>query len=70
MLLQNGADVNIKDNSGQIPINKINSHNEEIWIDLIEAGSEHMVKEKGHLRSEGKDYIIRKGDIVKYLFNV
>lgn len=40
------------------------------YNDLIEAGSEHMVKEKGHLRSEGRDYIIHESDIVKYLFNV
>ncbi|MBN2038523.1 MAG: redox-regulated ATPase YchF [Spirochaetes bacterium] len=40
------------------------------YDDLIESGSEHIVKEKGHLRSEGKDYIIKEGDIVKFLFNV
>jgi ankyrin repeat protein len=43
ILLQNGADVNIKDNSGQIAINKISGHNEEIWIALIEAGSDLTV---------------------------
>jgi ribosome-binding ATPase YchF (GTP1/OBG family) len=38
--------------------------------DLITAGSEHAVREAGKLRSEGKDYVIRDGDIVRYLFNV
>lgn len=40
------------------------------YNDLIEAGSEHHVKELGHVRSEGKEYIIKEGDIVKFLFNV
>jgi len=38
--------------------------------DLAAAGSEHAVKEKGHLRSEGKEYVVEEGDIVRYLFNV
>ncbi len=40
------------------------------YTDLAGAGSEHVIREKGHLRSEGKEYIIREGDIVRYLFNV
>jgi ribosome-binding ATPase YchF (GTP1/OBG family) len=38
--------------------------------DLMEAGSEPGVKESGRLRSEGKDYIIKDGDIVHYHFNL
>jgi GTP-binding protein YchF len=38
--------------------------------DLVSAGSEHAVREAGKLRSEGKDYVIRDGDIVRYLFNI
>jgi hypothetical protein len=38
--------------------------------DLIAVGNEHAVREAGKLRSEGKDYVIRDGDIVRYLFNV
>jgi len=38
--------------------------------DLITAGSEHGVRASGRLRSEGKDYVIQEGDIVRYLFNV
>jgi len=38
--------------------------------DLLEHGSEHAVKDRGLLRSEGKDYVICDGDIVRYLFNV
>ncbi len=37
------------------------------YNDLIQAGSEHHIKEMGHLRSEGRDYIIKDGDIVRYL---
>jgi GTP-binding protein YchF len=38
--------------------------------DLIELGSEHAVKEKGLLKFEGKDYVVKEGDVIKYLFNV
>jgi ribosome-binding ATPase YchF (GTP1/OBG family) len=38
--------------------------------DLLDAGSEHEIREKGKLRSEGKDYVIADGDIVRYLFNI
>lgn len=40
------------------------------YNDLVQAGSEHAIKEMGKLRSEGKEYIIQEGDIVHYLFNV
>lgn len=38
--------------------------------DLVAFGSEHAAKEKGRLRSEGKDYIVKDGDIIRFLFNV
>ncbi len=38
---------------------------------FIEAGSSiSAVREKGLLRSEGKDYVVRDGDIINFLFNV
>ena len=37
---------------------------------LVELGSEQAVKEKGKMRSEGKDYIIQEGDVVNFRFNV
>lgn len=40
------------------------------YNDLIEAGSEHRVREIGRLRSEGKGYIVKNGDIIRFLFNV
>jgi len=40
------------------------------YNDLIEQGSMAAVKEKGLLRSEGKDYIMQDGDIVLFRFNV
>jgi GTP-binding protein YchF len=40
------------------------------YDDLVNAGSEHDVKESGRLRSEGKDYVICEGDIVHFLFNL
>lgn len=38
--------------------------------DLIAAGSELKVKEQGKMRLEGKDYIMRDGDICHFRFNV
>lgn len=38
--------------------------------DLVREGSEKAVKEKGLMRSEGKDYVIADGDIVLFRFNV
>lgn len=38
--------------------------------DFIACGSEHGAREKGLLRSEGKDYLIQDGDIVHFRFNV
>jgi GTP-binding protein YchF len=40
------------------------------YEDLLELGSEHTVREKGRLRSEGKDYLVQDGDIIRFLFNV
>ncbi len=40
------------------------------YKDLITAGSEQSVKEKGLLRIEGRDYSVRDGDIVYFRFNV
>ncbi len=38
--------------------------------DLMACGSMNAVKEKGLLRSEGKEYVIADGDVVEFLFNV
>ena len=38
--------------------------------DLMENGSMNACKEKGLIRSEGKDYIMQDGDIVEFRFNV
>ncbi|MGC9504877.1 redox-regulated ATPase YchF [Baaleninema sp.] len=38
--------------------------------DLVEAGSMTAAKEKGLLRSEGKDYVVREGDVMLFRFNV
>jgi len=40
------------------------------YDDFVACGSEHSAREKGLLRSEGKDYFIRDGDIVHFRFNV
>ena len=40
------------------------------YKDLVEAGSMGTVKEKGLLRSEGKDYVVEEGDVLLFRFNV
>ena len=40
------------------------------WQILLECGSYTAAKEKGKVRSEGKDYVIRDGDTVLFRFNV
>ena len=38
--------------------------------DLTREGDRNKVKEKGLLRSEGKEYVMKDGDVVEFLFNV
>ncbi len=38
--------------------------------DLMECGTLAAAKEKGLVRSEGKEYVMKDGDIVHFLFNV
>ena len=40
------------------------------YDDLIREGSLNAAKEKGLVRSEGKEYIMKDGDIVLFKFNV
>ncbi len=40
------------------------------YNDLLACGSEAKVKEKGLFRLEGKDYVIKEGDVVYFRFNV
>ncbi|NLP30158.1 MAG: redox-regulated ATPase YchF [Clostridiales bacterium] len=37
---------------------------------LIESGSFTAAKDRGLVRSEGKDYIVQDGDVIHFLFNV
>ncbi len=37
---------------------------------LLEAGSFAEARNKGWLRSEGKEYIVQEGDVMEFLFNV
>ena len=38
--------------------------------DLFDLGSEQKVKEAGKLRIEGKEYVVKDGDIIHFRFNV
>jgi GTP-binding protein YchF len=37
---------------------------------LMQCGSEHIAKEKGLLKAQGKDYVVQDGDIIHFRFNV
>lgn len=37
---------------------------------LVEAGSEAAARDKGWIRSEGKDYVVQDGDVCVFKFNV
>jgi len=39
------------------------------WQKLVEAGGETAAKEKGLVKTEGKDYIMQDGDTAYFLFN-
>jgi len=38
--------------------------------DLVALGSEKAVKDAGKLRSEGKEYVCKEGDVMLFRFNV
>ncbi len=40
------------------------------YQDLVECGSMNAAKEKGLVRSEGKEYIVKEGDVMLFRFNV
>ena len=40
------------------------------YEDLVESGNEKCVKENGKMRLEGKDYVMKDGDICYFRFNV
>lgn len=37
---------------------------------LLEAGSLAEARNRGWLRSEGKEYVVAEGDVMEFLFNV
>lgn len=39
------------------------------WQDLLRAGSESKAKELGLMRLEGKDYLVKDGDVCNFLIN-
>jgi len=38
--------------------------------DLLEQGSEQAAREKGLIRSEGRDYVVEDGDVIRFRFKV
>lgn len=40
------------------------------WADLVKEGSVAHVRETGHYRIEGRDYVVRDGDVLLFRFSV
>jgi hypothetical protein len=40
------------------------------YDDLVRLGTDKALREHGLLRSEGREYVVKDGDIIRYLFNV
>jgi len=40
------------------------------YEDLVRLGTDKALREHGLLRSEGREYVVKDGDIIRYLFNV
>ena len=40
------------------------------WDKLVEAGGTVAAKGKGWVRTEGKEYVVKDGDVMNFLFNV
>ena len=41
-----------------------------LWEDLVKLGSVARARETGHYRIEGREYIVRDGDVLLFKFNV
>ncbi len=40
------------------------------YDDYVACGNEHEARKRGLLRLEGKDYVVKDGDVINFLFNV
>ena len=40
------------------------------WDDLVKCGSVGHARETGHYRIEGRDYVVKDGDVLLFKFNV
>ena len=40
------------------------------YDDFINCGGEHGAKDAGKMRAEGKEYVVKDGDVLNFLFNV
>ncbi len=40
------------------------------WKDLVDAGSFHEAREHGHLMVEGREYVVKDGDVILFKFAV
>ena len=40
------------------------------FADYVAHGGEHGAKEAGRMRAEGKEYVVKDGDVLNFLFNV
>jgi ribosome-binding ATPase YchF (GTP1/OBG family) len=36
------------------------------WQKLLDSGSYSNAREKGYIRTEGKDYVVKDGDVIEF----
>ena len=40
------------------------------YNEILHAGTERILRDKGQIRQEGKSYIVKDGDVIYFKFNV
>jgi len=40
------------------------------WKELVECGNLATARDRGMVRLEGKEYIVKDGDVIEFFFNV
>ena len=67
------TDEKRKDNNGRASYRReklVIAREPRVLQRLIEAGAMKVLKDTGELRLEGKEYVVRDGDVCHFRFNV
>ena len=61
------------DSAQQVPVHAVedcSTASERAPNAVVDAGDEKAAKEAGLMRSEGKEYVVKDGDVMLFRFNV